>query len=260
MKRLFSRCVVPVLIACVLAMPVAEAQEPVVPKGKAVAAVTGKASFTDPKAAYLSYIEAVRNMERETALKCWVYEPEQEEAMKVVAGIWIAHRRFEKAVDAVPALKAEKKSLEGYVRPDVTDKALDAAAELVAGAVVEAKEDTAELAVKWDDFKGDVAEGECFLYGDKPAFRKVDGQWKLTPVTADGSLLGDGDFFAKGGWGNMFRDGIATLNEASEKLEKGEIKTPAELKKLLAEREKEMKERYEREKREAVEEQKPRPQ
>lgn len=255
---LFSRCVVPAVMACAFIMSSAGAEVPVVPSGKTEIAVAEKPPFSDPKAAYLSYIQAVRNRDPGAALKCWVYEPEQEEAMKVVAGIWIAHRRFEKAVDAVSAVKAEKKSLEGYVRPDVTEKALDAAAELVAGAEVKTAGETTELVIKWDDLKGDPE--ECFLSGDKPAFRKVDGQWKLTPVTADSSLLGDGDFFAKGGWGSMLRDGIAMLNEASDKLEKGEIKMPAELKSLLAERENEMKERYEKEKREAVEEQKPRPQ
>lgn len=261
MKSLFSRCVVPAVVACVLAVPLVMAEEPVVPNGKAAAAVAGKASFTDPKAAYRSYIESVRAMDLDAALKCWVYEPEQEEAMKVVAGVWIAHRRFEKAVDAVPAVKAEKKSLEGYVRADVTDKALDAAEGMLATAEVKENGETAELVIKWDDeAKGNPDPEECFLSGNLPAFRKGEGQWKLTPVAAGSSLLGDGDFFAEGGWGRMFRDGVAMLNEASGKLEKGEINTPAELRRLLAEREKEMKERNEKEKQESSGKAKPRPQ
>ncbi|RYD41768.1 MAG: hypothetical protein EOP85_12180, partial [Verrucomicrobiaceae bacterium] len=122
MKRLLSCCLVPLAVTTVFPLVCAHAQDAAAPAAEATAA---QVSFADPKAAYRSYIEAVRAMDSAAALKCWVYEPEQEEAMKVVSGVWISHRRFEKAVDSVPAVAAEKKSLEGYVRPDVTDQALD---------------------------------------------------------------------------------------------------------------------------------------
>lgn len=254
------KCVVPVVMALALVAPRADAAEPAVAAEKKMES-EAKSSFTDPKSTYRSYIESVRAMDLAAALKCWVYEPEQEEAMTVVAGVWIAHRRFEKAVDTVPGLKADKKSLEGYVRPDVTDKALDAAAGMLATAEVKDKGETAELVMKWDDPpQGSPDPDEVFLSGNQPAFRKVDGQWKLTPLSDQGSLLGDGDFFAEGGWGRMFRDGVAMLDEASGKLEKGEITTTVELKKLLAEREKATKERHEKELIEQKSKEKPRPQ
>lgn len=260
MKKPFLKCVVPVMMSLALVTPRAHAGEPVVQENKAEAS-DAKASFTDPKAAYRSYIEAVRAMDIAAALKCWVYEPEQEEAMKVVAGVWIAHRRFEKAVDAVPEVKAGKKNLEGYVRQDVTDQALDAAAGILATGEVKVDGETAELVMKWDEQpQGGPDPEEIFLSGNQPAFRKVDGQWKLTPLSDQGNLLGDGDFFAEGGWGRMFRDGVAMLDEASDKLGKGEIKTFAELKALLGEREKEMKERHEKEVKEQKSKDKPRPQ
>lgn len=257
MKNLFFNSAALIVIGFAFVVPRASAGEPAAAAAKEAAA---DVSFKDPKAAYRSYIEAVRRMDLEAALGCWVYEPDQEEAMKVVAGVWIAHRRFAKAVDAALGEKADKAGLEGCIRPDVTDHALDAAAGMLAGAEVKTSGETTELIINWDDLKGNPE--ECFLSGDQPAFRKVDGQWKLTPVTRDGSLLGDGDFFAKGGWGNMFRDGIAMLNEASAKLGKGEFRTSGELKGWLAEREKAMKERNEREKQELIEEEKalPRPQ
>lgn len=258
MKKPFLKCVVPLVMALGLPAPHAHAAEPVAEK---TGASDAKASFTDPKAAYRSYIEAVRAMDLAAALKCWTYEPEQEDAMKVVAGVWIAHRRFEKAVDAVPEVKAGKKNLQGYVRPDVKDKALDAAADMLATAEVKENGGTAELVIKWDaPPQGSPDPGEVFLSGNQPAFRKVDGQWKLTPVSDQGSLLGEGDFFAEGGWGRMFRDGVAMLNEASDKLTKGEIKTYEELNALLREREKAMKEQHEKELKQQKAKEKPRPQ
>lgn len=260
MKKPFLKCVVPVVMSLALLTPRAHAAEPA-GQDKPTAASDAKPSFTDPKSAYRSYIEAIRAMDLTAALKCWTYEPEQEEAMKVVAGVWISHRRFEKAVDAAPDVKTEKKNLQGYIRPDVTDKALDAAAAALATAEVKENGETAELVIKWGDgAQGNPDPEEVFLSGNQPAFRKVDGQWKLTPVSDQGSLLGDGDFFAEGGWGRMFRDGVAMLDEASDKLGKGEIKTFAELKALLGEREKEMKERHEKEKQEVKAKEKPRPQ
>ncbi|RYD19764.1 MAG: hypothetical protein EOP88_17760 [Verrucomicrobiaceae bacterium] len=258
MKRLLSRCLVPFSMATALPLLFAHAEEPVPPAKDATAA---KASFTDPKAAYRSYIEAIRAMDLTAALKCWSYEPEQEEAMKVVAGVWISHRRFEKAVDAVPEIKAEKKILEGYIRPDVTDKALDAAVAILSTAEVKENGGMAELLIKWDDKpQGSPDPEEIFLSGNQPAFVKADGGWKLTPVSDQGNLLGDGDFFAEGGWGRMLRDGVAMLDEASGKLEKGEIKTFAGLKALMGEREKAMKERNEQEKQNLKANEKPRPQ
>jgi len=190
----------------------------------------------DPKSTCQNYLEAVKRADLDAALKCWEYRKEDSAAMNVVVGIWIAHRRLNQAVANKFKAKESLNILDGWLRDDLTDEAIALTEKLLLSAKAEYKGDNAILDMKWQDV--DTSE-TCFRFPEQPTLRKIGGSWKM-------SVSGENDVLEKGTWGPLIRDTMNFLNEAADKVNKGEFKTVIELKKFLDTKEKAMETRYDR--------------
>lgn len=199
-------------------------------------------AFTGPKAPCAAYFEAMRRCDLEAVVACFVHEEKDTEALKVGMGLFIAHRRFEKAVEARFGLDEETRAeCEGWFRPDMTDAAIDASMKRLARAVVTVDEDSATAELRWHEADS-AMEDYCDLLVKKLC--KVDGVWKLDAGKQNG------DFFQKGGWGRMFRNMMKTMNQAADKVAAGEFRSVDELKAHMDARQKELEQEYEDELRE----------
>lgn len=200
----------------------------------------GVPDLSNPQTTYREFLKAIGKCDLDAALACYAYEQKHAEAMRVAVGIFIAHRRFGKTVEGkFGADEKTRELLDGWLRPDVTDKALELTTRQLDAARVELEGGTATVDMRWDELEGDE-EPFRFLHD---SLRKVDGRWKLD----SGGGGGAEDFMKAGGWGNLFRNGIVMLEDASAKITKGDFKNVEELKAYLDEREKVLTEAYEKE-------------
>lgn len=210
----------------------------VVKKAAPPADPASEQAYSDPKTAYRTFLEAMRRCDLDAALKCFAYGEKEAEAMKVIMGIFIAHRRFEKAVEAKFGLDEKTRALfEGWLRPDITDAAIDASTKRLARATVNVDGDSATAELRWDEAES----GGDYLDLPVKKLRKMDGVWKL-----DGRMQGD-DFFEKGGWGRLFRNSMEMMNEISDKVAAGEFRSVDELKTHIDARQKVIEQEYENE-------------
>lgn len=224
---------------------------PELPPGKWIAAKAGNRlpplepvvvdkAFADPKATCATWLTAVRNGDLDAALACWHYGKNETAAMKVAVGIWIAHRRVEQAAVAKFGGQEGRAALGGWIKPEVSDKALDNAVKRLAASHVTTFYRSAIIEIKG---KKPDPEEECFSFPAEPAFRKVEGAWKLKNPQ-DESDFSEEKFFAPGGWGLAFRDATAAMNETADKLHHGDFNTPADLKAHVVEMEKKISSRF----------------
>lgn len=194
--------------------------------------VKDEADYSDPKATYRTYIEAVRRCDPAGAAKCYVMDgDERGAAVHVLAGLWVSNRRLVRAAEKQFGRAGVEAIPRGWRRDDLTDAALDLTKKRLASSAVTATGGAAELRVRWEP--GDGGGTPAFEYKEEPAyFRKVGGGWKLDGNKMTG--LGRGaDLFEPGTWGPLLRDQVAIMDEAAEGVEKGRLKTPEALRSFI---------------------------
>lgn len=214
------------LVASLISLPTLQAKEP---------------DLSSPKAAMLSYVEAVKAGDFGTAKRCWVIDgKDQDGAMEVVVGYWTATRRARVAV-AQTLGKAGVEALGKFDRADVSDEALDRTLARIKDSGAEVKGDRASLVVRWE--KDDGSKDEVFLFGKEPLpFRKVGTSWRLDATAHAG---GDAESVLKPGtWGPLFRDYARMMNEVVDGIGSGKLKTKEDVAGLIDERGKAAAERY----------------
>lgn len=224
MKSIIHKCFFCIL--CVLSVTEALVADP--PANPPV--VQGDNALGDPKSTYQDFLDAVKKADLNAALKCWDYKKEDSAAMNMAIGIWIAHRRLNQAVFKKFKTEQNLDILGGWMRSDLTDDAIRLTEILLLSAKVESKGDIASIEIKWNDV--DVNK-DCFRFPERPSLRKFDGKWKMT-------VLVDDDPLKDGTWGPFFRDAIIFVNEAADKVNKGEFKNLMELRQFLDAKEKAM--------------------
>lgn len=184
-----------------------------------------KLDLSDPRAAYRTYVNAVRNKDLATAKKCWVFDGDTNSAaVDTMVGLWIAPRRFFEVAQKTFRAEDLPADFEKRQRDDITDKAIDVTLKRLEDAELKITGDTAELRFKWqkDDYP-------AFEYSDSATtFRKAGGEWKIDANKQTGLKHG-ADFFKNGSWGPAFRDQVEIMREATRRMEKGELKTVAEM-------------------------------
>jgi hypothetical protein len=195
-----------------------------------------------PKTTLQSYVAAVKAGDYEAAKKCWVVDgKDRDGALEGVVGFWTASRRAELAM--VERFGREGINVLGkFAREDLSDDALDRTLSRIQDSEAEVKADQASFKIKWKD--GDGSRNEAFLFSREPLkFRKVEGKWLL-----DASAQAGGDaqsILEPGTWGPLFRDYTRMLNEVSDALAAGKLKTKEDVSRLVEEKSKAAAKRYE---------------
>ncbi len=199
--------------------------------------VTNPAAFADPISTYRIYINAVRKTDSAAAKSCFTIAGDNGSgALDVIAGLWTSTRRLDQIATKKLGVEAARVILEpiGFSRGDLRDAALDLTEKRLTGALVRfVGDDKAELVIKWQDDDGSPNEAFEFHGDDPVGFSKVNGAWKIDANHQIGGLSGE-DFLKQGTWGAAFRDHVKIANEASDRMTKGTLKTPEELKEFLA--------------------------
>ncbi len=187
---------------------------------------------SDPKKTYETYLRAIKANNLEDAKKCWFFaDGDPAGALDVLAGLWVtAHRLSEVA--------RNKLGVRGWgvlqewnniiCRSDCTNEAIDRTLQHLKDANVKTTGDKATLTIKWAE--SEPLEKPVFGFaGDDPVarFRRVNGQWKLDAST-EVDVKQPADFFAPGGWGQVFRDQIQATQRIIGDLEKGNLRTDEE--------------------------------
>lgn len=203
---------------------------------KAPVAAAAQDAAGDAKDVYRAFLEAIQRCDLDAALKCCAYREKDAEAMKVVLSLWIAHLRFEKVVKEKFGPDEDDRALVGQLLgTNATAGGLEVMLKRLPEAEVKVEGEKATVDMRWDKVRGEHEFFDIPLDG----LRKVDGRWRL-----DAGEDGDG-FFEKGGFGNLFRNMLKMLEEASAKVTKGDFKNVEELKGDLDERERILLEPYE---------------
>ena len=215
------------LFVVLVALPEASGKEP---------------DLSSPKATLLSYVEAVKAGDYETARRCWVIDgKDQDGAMEVVVGLWTATRRAQVAVNRKFG-KAGTEALGKLSRTDVSDEALDRTLSRVRDSQAEVKGDRASLQVRWKEDDG--YPNDAFLFSKEPfQLRKVGETWRL-----DASALAGEDaesVLKPGTWGPLIRDYARMLNEVAEGVASDKLKSKDDVSRLVDERVKAAARRYE---------------
>jgi hypothetical protein len=185
------------------------------------------AAYADPKAAYGTYINAVRANDLEAAKRCWVMDGDGESrALDTIVGLWVSTRKASRLAGQKFGPEGCDAVLKRFRREDVSDAALDLTRKRLEDAEVTITGDAAELKMKWGEDDG--YPNPAFEFRKEPTpFRKVGGNWKI-----DGNrmtkLQRGADFF-EATWGRMMRDQVVIMNEAVEAMEQGKLKNAKEL-------------------------------
>ncbi len=233
-------------VFCLLALHVTAAAGSTPPDPRAkLPADKPAAEYADPKATYRTYIEAVRNNNVRAAKECWVIDDDNKSgALDTIVGLWISMRRVNQVAETKFGAEGLDAILKGWRRDDVSDPALDLTKKRLEDAEVQITGDTAKLKIKWKEDDG--VPNPAFEFGESTSFRKVGGNWKIDANKMTGLKRGP-DFFEKGTWGRMFRDQVAVMNEATDGMEKGKLKTAKELGVFIEDKIEAMKKKYEEE-------------
>jgi hypothetical protein len=197
--------------------------------------------LSSPKAVLLSYVQAVKAGDYDTAKRCWVIDgKDQDGAMEVVVGLWTATRRARVAV-VQKFGPASNEALGKFDRADVSDEALDRTLSRVKNSEADVKDDRATLAVRWEEDDG--SKDVVFLFGREPLpFRKVGATWRLDATAHTG---GDAESVLKPGtWGPLFRDYTRMMNEVADGVASEKIKSKEEVAGLIDQKGKAAAERY----------------
>ncbi len=195
------------------------------------------AVFADPVSTYRFYIDAVRKTDPEAAKSCFAISDDNKSgALDVMVGLWTSTRRLDQIATKKFGANATREILEpiGFSRGDLSDAALDLTEKRLTGARVRfLGDDKAELVIQWHEDDGDPNEAFEFQGDDPVEFIKVNGAWKIDASKRIGDLPGE-EFLKEGTWGAAFRDHVTIADAASDRLTKGTLKTPEDLKEFLA--------------------------
>lgn len=219
------------LIAALMTSHAAFAAEPAPPLP---AATQPAANFSDPINTYRTYLEAVKRDDLAAAKACYVMQDKNDDAgVDMAIGLWFAHHRFQKQVRA----KFGNQEDSPYWRPDCTDEAIDRTIARLSTSKFEIKGERAELKIDWA--KND---DEVFCHtGDNPiALRKQGDLWKIASNLAEKGV----HITQPGTWGWAFLESTKLLNEASNDIESGKLKSWDQVSTLLAERTKALEHQY----------------
>jgi hypothetical protein len=203
-----------------------------------------KADYSDPKATYRTYIEAVAKCDLRAAKQCWVMDDEAG-ALDVTIGLWVSTRRLTQAAENKFGGAGVRAVPKGWHRDDLGNAALDLTKARLGDASVVSAGGVAELKVRWREADG--GRNPAFEFGEEPTyFRKVGESWKIDGNKMTGLKAGT-DFFKPGTWGPMFQDQVAVMSEAAEGIEKGRLKTAKELETFIEVKLTKLKAKYEEE-------------
>lgn len=206
------------------------------------------ADYSDPKATFRAYIEALRNRDIQAAKQCWVIAADdQSGSVDMLVGLWIAMRQINHVAEQKFGTEGLDAVLKGWRRDDLSDSALDLAKKRLEQAEVKRIDHSATLQFHWQE--GDGVVRPVFAFGEDPIpFRQVNGEWKIDASKMAESEQGS-DAFANSSWGKLVRDQITIMNEAVAWMEQGKLKTAAELNQFIESKLSALKQKYKEAKR-----------
>jgi hypothetical protein len=205
---------------------------------------TPTADYADPKATFRTYIEATRNNDVEAAKQCWVIDDDNIGALDTMVGLCISVRHLKQVTERKFGPKGLAAIPENWRGDDFSDAAMDLTAKRLSDTEVNITGDTAQLKIKWN--KDDGYPNPAFFFGTTIYFRKGGGKWKIDANRMIGLEHGV-DFFDESTWGHIFRDQVAIINDAAQKVNNGKLKTTKELATFIDESIKLMTKKYEEE-------------
>jgi hypothetical protein len=200
-------------------------------------AAQNPAVFADPVSTYRFYIGAVRKTDPVAAKSCFaIGDGSKSGALDVMVGLWISSRRLDQIATRRFGADAARTTLEpfGLSRGDLSDAALDLTEQRLKDAKVKfLGDDKAELVIQWHEDDGDPNEAFEFQGDDPVEFIKVNGAWKIDAIKRIAGISGE-EFLKEGTWGAAFRDHVTIADAASDRLTKGTLKSPEDLKAFLS--------------------------
>jgi len=184
--------------------------------------------YSNPRATYRTYLNAVRQNDVRAAMNCWVIDDDNKSgALETIVGMWVAPRRFFQLAERTYKPEDLPVDFKKRQRDDLTDAAIDLTRRRIVDAEVKIEGDTAELRIKWE--KNDGYPNTAFEFSGEPiSFRRVEGKWKIDANKKAGIKRG-ADFFEQGTWGRAFRDQVDLMNKACDLMEMGDLKTVPEM-------------------------------
>ncbi|MBM4088715.1 MAG: TIGR03435 family protein [Planctomycetes bacterium] len=208
------------------ACPQGDAARQQAPQVKESATSETALSDATPRDVYRSWLLAVKGNDLAAAKSCWWMSGNDTcGALDAIVGIWVAHHRFNVAMDKIGK---ERKQVGNYLRDDCTDAAIDRTLERLKQAEMTITGDIATLKIPWAEDDGLVDNQPVFFYVDEPIpFRKTPAGWKIDANDLCG--ITTPEEFMSSTWGVAFRDHAAMLNDVAAGLESGKLETAADV-------------------------------
>ena len=170
---------------------------------------------------YRAYLNAIKNDDFAAAKDCWWVSGEDKSgALNVIAGLWVGHHRF---VKAMKSLGIDEKQLgDRLIRDDCKDAAIDRTLARLPNSKQVIEGNIGALKIVWE--KDDGYPVSVFAYSDDPiVFRKVNDEWKMDACFMCG-IKKPSDFF-RGSWGRSMQNELKVLNIISSKVENKKLKS-----------------------------------